>query len=90
MSSLICLLLEDMMKWLHVDIKARQGLAITETVQATLMLDAVELLVQVQFWQGLNCLHFVGKAATSFTSVKLKDPVQTSVTLSRSCSRILK
>lgn len=93
-SSLTCLLLEDMMKRWHVDIKAKQGLAKTQLVHATLMLYASKLLVQVQFWQGPGCLHFVGKAATSFTSVKVEDPVQTSVIivriiLSRSYSRIL-
>lgn len=89
-SSLTCLLLEDMMKRWHVDIKAKQGLAKTQLVT----LQNATALQQVQFWQGPGCLHFVGKAATSFTSVKVEDPVQTSVIivriiLSRSCSRIL-
>jgi len=89
-SSLTCLLLEDMMKQSRADIEARQGLAKTESVQATLMLDAFELLVQLQFWQGPGCLHVVGKATTSFASVKMEELVRTSVHLGRSCSRILK
>ncbi len=89
-SSLTCLLLEDMMKQSRADIEARQGLAKTENVQATLMLDAFELLVQLQFWQGPGCLHFVGKATTSFASVKMEELVRTSVHLGRSCSRIVK
>ena len=44
-SSLTCLLLEDMMKRWRADIKARQGLAKTQPVYAALMLDASKLHV---------------------------------------------